>query len=834
MSRRRSIFTRASSALLALSLFSACENIESTLQPIPAPALTTVTVSLSTTSITTGQTSTAAAVGLDQINSVISTGSVTWSTANVAIAIVDPATGVVTGRGAGTTNVIATAAGKTGQAAITVTAPPAIRINEVESNGGTPGDWIELFNPTSAAVNLAGWGLKDNDNTRTFQFPAGTTIAPGAYLVVEEAQFGYGLGAADSARLYNAFGAPVDVYGWNTHAIASYGRCPNGTGAFVEMTSVTKGVVNDCRPMIKINEVESNGGTPGDWIELFNAGTTTVDVSAFLVKDNDDTRTTRLPAGTTIAPGAFLIIEETTLGFGLGAADAARLFDTNGVLIDSYSWTAHASTTYGRCPDGSGGFTTTTVPTKNTANDCRAAIKINEVESNGGTPGDWIEIYNSGTAAIDVSGFIVKDNDDTRTTTLPAGTIIAPGAFYVVEEAVLGFGLGGADAARIFDTNGALLDSYTWTVHASITYGRCPDGTGEFASTTVSTKGAANSCSGGPPPASPWPGSDDVRAVDGTAVFGGNMSGLTYEATSGQPAVLWAARNGPGAIFRLIFSGGIWTPDPANGWGAGKLLRYTDSTGDADAEGLTFAGAGSSAGLYVSAERNNGANGVSRNSILRFDPSSAGTILRATHEWNLTSDLPVVGANAGVEAITWIPDSMLVANNFFDESKGRAYLPADYADHGTGLFFVGVEANGVIYAYALNHTTSGFTRVATITTGFPGVMGMEYDRATGYLWATCDDGCNNTTGILEIDVAAASATRGRFLAPRRYARPSTMPNLNNEGFAFAPNAECVGGRKPVFWADDSETGGRAIRQASITCGTVAPRATPATRALRQR
>ena len=711
MSLNRSALARTSGALLVLALLSACENIESTLQPIPAPALTNVTVSLSATSITTGQTSTAAAAGLDQINSVISTGAVTWTTANSAIAIVDPSSGVVTGRGAGTTNVIATAAGKTGQAAITVTAPPAIRINEVESNGGTPGDWIELFNPTAAAVNLAGWGLKDNDNTRTFQFPAGTTIAPGGYLVVEETQFGYGLGAADSARLYNAFGAPVDVYGWNTHAIASYGRCPNGTGAFVEMTSVTKGAVNDCRPMVKINEVESNGGTPGDWIELFNAGTTTANLSSFLVKDNDDTRTTRLPVGTTIAPGAFLIIEETTLGFGLGAADAARLFDSTGVLIDSYSWTAHATTTYGRCPDG----------------------------------------------------------------------------------------------------------------------------TGEFASTTVSTKGAANTCTGGPPPASPWPGSDDVRAVDGTAVFGGNMSGLAYEAAAGgQPAVLWGARNGPGAIFRLIFSGGIWTPDPANGWGTGKLLRYTDSTGDADAEGITFAGTGSSAGLYVAAERNNAANGVSRNSILRFDPSRPGTILRATHEWNLTSDLPVVGANAGVEAITWIPDSMLVANGFFDESKGRAYLPADYADHGTGLFFVGVEANAVIYAYALNHTTSGFTRVATITTGFPGVMGMEYDRATGYLWATCDDGCNNTTGILEIDVAAASSTRGRFLAPRRYARPSTMPNLNNEGFAFAPNAECVSGRKPVFWADDSETGGRAIRQASITCGTVAPRAAITSHALRQR
>jgi len=814
---------RLALTLLASLLAVSCDTIESTLQPIPAPALTTIAVSLSPASITLGQTSTATAAGLDQINSTISTGTIAWSTGNASIATVDAATGVVTGRAAGTTTVIASAGGKTAQANITVTAPPGIKVNEVESNGGTPGDWVELFNPTTAAVNISGWALRDNDSTRTFRFPDGTSIPAGGYLVVEETTFGFGLGAADDARLLNQFGAPVDVYTWLVHASTSYGRCPNGTGAFVTMTSVTKGAVNDCRPQVKINEVESNGGTPGDWIELFNAGTTSVNLSGFLVKDNDDTRTTALPAGTTIAPGAFLIIEESTLGFGLGSADAARLFDPTGVLIDSYSWTAHATTTFGRCPDGTGGFTTTTTSTKGAANDCRAAIKVNEVESNGGTPGDWIELYNSGSTTLDISGYIIKDNDDTRTTALPAGATIAPGGFYVVEEAVLGFGLGTADAARIYDRNGALLDSYDWTAHAAITYGRCPDGTGDFAATTVSTKGAANVCAGSPPSSAPWPGSDDVRAVDGTAVFGGNLSGLAYEGANGaQPAVLWAARNGPGALYRLIFSGGIWTPDPANTWGSGKLLRYTDSTGDADAEGVTFAGAGASAGIYVASERNNAANGVSRNSVLRFDPSQAGTILRATNEWNLTSDLPVVGANAGVEAITWIPDSMLVANQFFDESKGRAYAPADYPDHGTGLFFLGVEANGVIYAYALNHVTSGYTRVATIATGFPGVMGMEYDRATGYLWATCDDGCNNTTGILEIDVTVGSATRGRFLAPRRYARPTSMPNLNNEGFAFAPNSECVSGRKPVFWADDSETGGRALRQASITCGVVAP------------
>jgi hypothetical protein len=46
-----------------------------------------------------------------------------------------------------------------------------------------------------------------------------------------------------------------------------------------------------------------------------------------------------------------------------------------------------------------------------------------------------------------------------------------------------------------------------------------------------------------------------------------------------------------------------------------------------------------------------------------------------------------------------------------------------------------------------------------------------------------------------------------------------MPNLNNEGFAFAPQSTCSAGRKAVFWADDSETAGISIRSASIPCAT---------------
>ena len=97
-------------------------------------------------------------------------------------------------------------------------------------------------------------------------------------------------------------------------------------------------------------------------------------------------------------------------------------------------------------------------------------------------------------------------------------------------------------------------------------------------------------------------------------------------------------------------------------------------------------------------ERDNNNSGVSRNSILRFDPLMAGSTLTATHEWNLTADLPTTGPNLGAEAVSWIPDSFLTGNNFFDASKNHTYDLIEYPGHGTGLFFVGLETNGEIYA----------------------------------------------------------------------------------------------------------------------------------------
>ena len=417
--------------------------------------------------------------------------------------------------------------GLVAEAASAAAPTSAIVINEVESNGGAPVDWVELKNTGTTSVDVSGYILRDNKDTDAVAIAAGTTIAPGGYLAVDvDITGGYGLGSADNARLFLPDGTTLlDSYEWTTHATTTYGRCADGTGDFTTTTSSTKGAANDCTPTtpvptssptptvtpttsptpaptagIVINEVESNGGTPVDWVELKNTGTTSVDVSGYILRDNKDTDAVAIAAGTTIAPGGYLAVDvDITGGYGLGAADNARLFLPDGTtLVDSYTWTVHAATTYGRCADGTGDFTTTQFSTKGAANACLPsdAIKINEVESSGGTPGDWIELTNIGPAAVDVSGWILRDNKDTDAVAIAAGTSIAPGGYLAVDVDITGgYGLGTADNARLFLANGTtLVDSYDWTTHAATTYGRCPDGTGAFKLTAASTKAAANMC----------------------------------------------------------------------------------------------------------------------------------------------------------------------------------------------------------------------------------------------------------------------------------------------------------------------------------------------------
>ncbi|MFF7813854.1 lamin tail domain-containing protein [Streptomyces sp. NPDC007945] len=434
-------------------------------------------------------------------------------------------------------------------------------------------------------------------------------------------------------------------------------------------------------------------------------------------------------------------------------------------------------------------------------------IRVNEVVTTGSVE-DSIELYNRGTSTVDLSGWILKDDNNSSKYTIASGTTLAPGAFRAFD--VHGrFGLGSSDKARLYLPDGStLVDGHAWSAHSSPSWSRCPDGTGAFQAAAV-TLGAANACGGagggGTAPAA-WPGGGAVATADAANVFGGDLSGLHQEGS-----VLWAAQNS-GKLWRLVRDGsGGWTPDTANGWSSGKTLRFPDGSGTPDGEGVTLTGTGASGGVFVAAERDGDASGTSRLSVLRYEVTGTGSALTATHEWNLTADLPPTGSNAGFEAITWIPDASLTAAGFKDASTGAPYAPSGYGAHGGGVFFVGVEGTGTVHGYVLQDS-GAFTRVASIATGMAGVMEVQWEPQASRLWAVCDNTCGGLHRTLKVDAAT-----GAFAVTATYARPSGMPDYNNEGFALAGADECVAGSKPVHWADDSNTGGHALRRGTVSC-----------------
>ncbi|GHA92368.1 lamin tail domain-containing protein [Streptomyces termitum] len=431
-------------------------------------------------------------------------------------------------------------------------------------------------------------------------------------------------------------------------------------------------------------------------------------------------------------------------------------------------------------------------------------VRINEVVTTGSVE-DSVELYNKGTSTVDLSGWILKDDDNGSKYAIASGTTLAPGAFRAFD--VHGrFGLGSSDKARLYLPNGStLVDSFSWSSHSAPSWSRCPDGTGAFRSAAL-TLGAANSCGtgGGTGPVA-WPGGSAVATADASNVFGSDLSGLHQEGN-----VLWGAQNS-GKLWRLVRDGsGGWKPDTANGWGSGKSLRFPSGSGAPDSEGVTVTGTGSAGGVFVASERNDASSGTSRLSVLRYDVSGTGTTLTATREWNLTASLPSTGSNLGFEGVTWVPDAALTAAGFKDASTGAAYDPAAYGAHSGGVFFVGVEGTGAVHGYVLADSGS-FTRVATAATGLAGVMEVQWEPQAARLWAVCDDTCGGQHRTLKVNAS------GSFAVDAVYARPSGMPDYNNEGFALSGADECVGGTRPVYWSDDSNTGGHALRRGTISC-----------------
>jgi hypothetical protein len=129
-------------------------------------------------------------------------------------------------------------------------------------------------------------------------------------------------------------------------------------------------------------------------------------------------------------------------------------------------------------------------------------IRISEAGPNGKSgntyTADFIELTNFGAQDEDVSGWILKDDDDTHSYALPSGSVVPAGGYLDVNT--LSFGLGNpADAARLYEGDGTtLVDEIYWNAASASnanSWTRCESSTGAWdVLDEPATPGAANNC----------------------------------------------------------------------------------------------------------------------------------------------------------------------------------------------------------------------------------------------------------------------------------------------------------------------------------------------------
>lgn len=324
-----------------------------------------------------------------------------------------------------------------------------VALNELTAKGATEGpyadkgDAIELYNAGGAAADLGGWKLSDDPSfpvDKTYVFPAGTTLAPGEFMVLVafddvamtgELPFGIADDKEETITLADAGDGAVDQVIVNgADAVGSYCRLPDGTGAW-SVCAQTFGAAN-----------AAVGGC-GDGV----------------VGAGEDCDGAEL-AGQTC--------EGLDLGFTGGTLACAPTCMFDASMCESES------------------------------------MAINELESTD----DQIELYNAGNQAIDISGWILTDDvvdqdydpaADPEKLVFPPQSSLAAKQFLVVAKGMkVGehpFGLGAAgDTVTLLRPNLAVVDQVSYGPdEATLSYCRLPDGPG--GAWTVDCKpsfGAAN------------------------------------------------------------------------------------------------------------------------------------------------------------------------------------------------------------------------------------------------------------------------------------------------------------------------------------------------------
>ena len=257
-------------------------------------------------------------------------------------------------------------------------------------------------------------------------------------------------------------------------------------------------------------------GDYSDWIELYNSGSESVDLTGYTLTDDST-----LPAQwtfpvTSLAPGQFLLVwasgKDRTSGelhtnFKLSAGgEFVGLYNSSGAVVDSITFDVQtADISMARPTDGNGEFELTTTPTPAGANIITSTneeipeIVINEFlaanlgvnQDSYGNYSDWIELFNNGTEAINLEGFFLTDDENDKQKWVFPYVVVEPGNYLLVwasgkdrkgSELHTNFKLSvSGEFIGLFNPSGVLVDSRSFaSQETDVSESRIPNGSGEF------------------------------------------------------------------------------------------------------------------------------------------------------------------------------------------------------------------------------------------------------------------------------------------------------------------------------------------------------------------
>jgi hypothetical protein len=200
----------------------------------------------------------------------------------------------------------------------------------------------------------------------------------------------------------------------------------------------------------------------GNWVELYNYGSTSIDLSSWYIKDDNSTNIFIFPSGTILQAGARLVvgsddasflaeypsvanyIGEISFNFA-NDSDEVRLFDNGNNLkvfmhySDSLPWPEAADGT-GRTlelidpavstDDPSNWFVGCMFGSPGEAfTPCDDLLVFDEINYNSDTlldAGDWVELHNRSLNGINLTGWSFKDSKDDNAFYFPTNTQIPP------------------------------------------------------------------------------------------------------------------------------------------------------------------------------------------------------------------------------------------------------------------------------------------------------------------------------------------------------------------------------------------------------------------------